>query len=111
MLMCNEIMTLVHHIKGNDTDTYTCTGIPNCSWYAKTKAVYTDQGMKYARIVKARFQSLPAGAVMARGDFIVRGTVTSVTKPSDLEGTEYAKIVEIGDNRRGTNPHWTVTAE
>lgn len=111
MLMCNETLTLVHHVKGTDADSYVCTQITNCSWFAKLKAGITDQGMKYARVVKARFAALPAGATMARGDFLVRGTVTTVTQPSDLAGQEYAQIIEIGDNRRGASPHWAVTAE
>lgn len=108
--MCDRTITLVHHVAERDTDAYTLTHIPSCSWYSKYRAAVTDKGLVAARETKVRIPALPPGAVMTKGDFLVLGAISSpITKPADLAGSDYMTILVIGDNRRGRNPHWAVS--
>lgn len=111
MLMCNETVTLVRHIKLPDSDRYDCVPVDGASWYAKTAIASTSTGVAAANILKCRISDglLPPDEPPRRGDYLVRGVITSVSSPADLTGREYFRITAIGDNRRGRNPHWAVS--
>lgn len=111
MLMCNEVVTLVRHIKLEDTDQYDCVAINGASWYSKTAISSTSTGVTSANVLTSRLPNrlLPDGKRPQKGDYLVRGTVTGVSSPADLKDMEYFRITAIGDNRRGRNPHWLVS--
>lgn len=114
MLACNKTLTLVHHVKGVDGDTYECHTIRNCSWFSKLRTNLTDRGATMERYTYVRFPSLPSGAVLCKGDFLVNGVVSDVFRPSDLAGMEYMTVLDISDNSRGGGvllPHWSVIGQ
>lgn len=111
MLACTKTITLIHHIKGTDGDTYTCHQITEASWYSKLQTALLDRGAKEQRYTRVRFPSLPSGVTMCEGDYLVNGTVTTITKEADLAGYEYCTILDISDNTRDGGvslPHWSV---
>lgn len=118
MLMCNEILTLVHHVREPDSDRYELTEIKGASWYAKTLvsapiSQMGNKGLAAENTVKVRIpeNNMPAEVKMQPGDYLIRGSFTSSVKhaPKDFADTEYRKIIGVSDNRRGRNPHWAVT--
>lgn len=111
MLACNKIVTHVKHVKTTDGDSYVCTQINNCSWFSKLKTAVLDRGTRAERFTYVRFPRLPDGLIISAGDFMVNGVITSVSKESDLEGTEYFTVLDIADNTRGGGvmlPHYSV---
>lgn len=111
MLACNKTITLVHRIKGTDGDTYRCYQIGSASWYNKLQTAVLDRGAREQRYTRVRFPSLPDGAQIAQGDFMVNGIVTHVSRESDMEGLDYFTILDISNNTRGGGvllPHWSV---
>lgn len=108
MLMCNDTVTLVQL---DDNDEYQCIVIEGVSWYAKTAITNTAQGLTTANVLKSRIPAdrLPAGITLHKGDFIVRGEIARVDTLNEIKGREHFAITAIGDNRRGCNPHWTVS--
>ena len=110
MLACNETITLVQHTADNDRDTYNCIAVAGASWYAKTVIVTSGDGAKPANSYEVRIFGELAAAPKP-GDYVVRGTIESVTKPTDLKGHEYFRITSVGDNRRGGLRHWRVSGQ
>lgn len=114
MLACNKTLTLVHHIKEQNGDRYECVLIPNCSWFSKLRSTLTDRGAMLQRYTQVRFPVMPIGAQIVKGDFIVNGVVSAVSRPSDLEGMEYFTVMDVADNTRGGGvmlPHWAVIGQ
>lgn len=111
MLQCDETITFVRRTVVSGVDTYPCTTVEGASWYAKMKLVTQDGGAYFVPVVKVRIpaENLPTGFTPQKGDYVCRGTVTSVTKPADLEGVEHFTAMMVGDNTRGHNPHWAVS--
>ena len=105
LLEGNQTITLVKHIIG-DTDTYTCHVLNNASWYGKTTIVTSGEGAKPANTFTVRVPEMPVEP--AAGDYIARGVVSDVTKPSDLKNIEHFRITSVSDNTRGMLPHWRV---
>ena len=110
MLACNETVTLVQHTADNDRDLYNCIAVTGASWYAKTVIVTSGDGAKPANSYEVRIFGEMAAAPKP-GDYVVRGTVESVSKPADLKTTEHFRITSVGDNRRGGLPHWRVSGQ
>ena len=111
MLACNKAVTHVHHIKGQDSDTYVCTTIPNCSWFSKLKTAVLDRGTREQRYTYVRFPVLPEGLVISAGDYMVNGEISQITGMSDLEGYEFFTVLDFADNTRGGGvmlPHYSV---
>ena len=111
MLMCNETVTLVHHARGQDEDTYTCTAIVGASWYAKTAIVSAGNGANAANVLVCRIPAALLGEdnTPCNGDYIVRGIVAAVDTIKGLDGRNYFRITAVSDNRRGRFPHWKVS--
>ena len=108
MLACNKTLTLVHHIKEQNGDRYECVLIPNCSWFSKLRSTLTDRGAMLQRYTQVRFPVMPIGAQ------IVKGVVSAVSRPSDLDGMEYITVMDVADNTRGGGvmlPHWAVIGQ
>jgi hypothetical protein len=110
MLECTETVTLIHHEKGVDGDTYICTTFEGASWYKRNTITTSGDGAKPVNTYEARIMtSEDIGASL--GDYLARGKVESVYKPSDLAGLDKFRITAIGDNRRGPLSHWRFSGQ
>lgn len=112
MLMCNETLTLVQHIREDDSDRYVCAQIKGGSWYRKMAVAISTDGAKPVNTCRSRIPAaaLPADVVPKEGDFLVRGSLTAVSKiPVDFAGVDFILISSVGDNRRGRFQHWAVS--
>lgn len=107
MIACNETITLVKHTTDTDEDVYTCTTVTGASWFYKTVITTSGDGAKPANTYEVRVFS--DEITPAPGDYIARGEVKDITKPSDLKAIEHFRITSVGDNRRGGLPHWRVS--
>lgn len=109
MLACDEVLTLVRHIREQDGDRYECIPVPGASWYRKTTIAVSADGAKPVGTCICR---IPEGVIAVPpsvGDFVVRGSLKQVERaPRDLAGTEYMQVTSVGDNRRGRLKHWRV---
>lgn len=110
MLMCNQTVTLVHHVKGVDSDTYICTPYGNASWFKKRTISTDGDGAKPINTYETRIMG-NVEIFVSLGDYVVLGIVSSVEKPSDLETLDHFRITAIGDNRRGGLAHWRLSGQ
>ncbi len=108
MIACNEIITLIKHTTENDGDSYECTAVNDASWFAKTVITTSGDGAKPANTYEVRVMGY-GKFTPAPGDYVARGVVANISKPSDLKGVEHFRITAVGDNRRGSLPHWRLT--
>ena len=112
MLMCNETVTLVQAVRGDNGETYTCTPLNDASWYGKAVTIPTADGARIQNTYKVRLPAgtMPEGMKPCAGDYLVRGVVVVVTRaPADFADREYFLISAVGDNRRGRLQHWAVS--
>lgn len=110
-LACEETITIVQMIQGEDEDRYICTQVENASWFSKVVIALEDKGVRADDVVRIRIpeEELPETVKLKNGDHIIRGTVDgTITKRSDLKGYEFVTVVSVGDNRRGSLRHWAV---
>lgn len=108
MIACDQTVTLIKHITDTDEDSYSCKVVSGASWFSKTVITTSKDGATPANSYEVRlFGELDISP--APGDYVARGVVKSITKPSDLKNTEYFRITAVGDNRRGNLPHWRVS--
>lgn len=110
LLGCTETVTLVHHNK-DEEDTYTCTIVNNASWFSKVTISTSGDGAKPVNTYESRLFGEVVGATPSTGDYLVKGIVTGIEKPSDLKGLEHFRITAVGDNRRGGLGHWRVSGQ
>ncbi|MGM9594168.1 MAG: DUF6751 family protein [Candidatus Onthomonas sp.] len=117
MLMAQEWVTLVHHIKGPGGDRYTCFAC-RASWHVQNRAAVTTGGLQSARLIRCRVPTgaleadgLEALAALTPGDKIVRGVI-SVTDGREFAAlarkAESAAVLDIHDNTRGVSPHYYI---
>lgn len=112
MLMCNEKITLVKHVKKADQDQYTAVVINGASWFGKVKISPTADGAASATEVTCRIPAdkMPDGVVPEVGDYILRGeTEEAPTLERLTESGNAFEVLSIGDNRRGNIPHWRLS--
>lgn len=110
MLMCNQTVTLVHHVKGEDGDTYTCTTHENASWFKRNTITTSKDGAKPVNSFEVRIMGAE-DISPALGDYVALGKVSNVSKPSDLAGLDHFRVTAIGDNRRGKLAHWRLSGQ
>ena len=109
-LACTELVTLVHHVKAADSDSYVCYPIQGVSWYAKTESAVTTDGAKAVNVYKVRIpEAVLPSCLPEKLDYLVKGEISGVLKPADLKGSTYFQITAVADNRRGTLPHVAVS--
>lgn len=103
MLVCKEKVTLVRHIREVEYDRYECVVMAGVSWFGKRGLRSSTDGkdvpeVEYTVRIPAAVipQELPK-----RGEFLVRGVLGEYLGPDSLDGREYFKITQVGDNRRG----------
>lgn len=108
MLMCSETVTLV---RLDENDEYQCTVIEGASWYGKAQITQQQDGFVGGMVVKVRIpeENMPDGVTPGAKDVLARGRVETVNTLQDLKRVEHFKIMTVGDNRRGRNPHWAVS--
>lgn len=112
MLMCNETVTLVHLVRGDDGETYICTQVTGASWHGKAVTVPSTDGARIQNTYKVRIpaENMPSGVTPCTGDYLVRGSVSQVRQtPTDFSDRECFLISAVGDNRRGRLQHWAVS--
>lgn len=112
MLMCQELITLVHLERTDDGETYVLTSINGASWYGKRVIAQTTKGAEPQNtyIVRIPKENFAEKVIPCRGDYIVRGNLEHVQRiPADLSGREYFCITSVSDNRRGRFQHWAVS--
>lgn len=109
VLACTETVTLIHPVREDDGDRYTCTAIHGASWRRKGVVALDGDGARPVPICKVRIpaENMPQGVSPGEGDYLVRGLLEAVRRaPADLAGREYVLLSTVGDNRRGRFPHW-----
>lgn len=110
MIGCNETVTLIHHVKGED-DSYTCHTFNHASWFQKTTISTSGDGAKPSNTFEVRLRDTTEGVEPSLGDYVVKGIINSIETPSDLKGEVYFRITAIGDNRRGGLSHWRLSGQ
>lgn len=97
---CSETVTLVHHVKEIDADTYACYPINGASWYEKVQVSTSSDGATPKSVIISRIpvENLPE-CLPEVSDYLVYGSVAAVARPSDLRGMKYFKITSVSDNR------------
>ena len=110
MLMCNETVTLIRHIKTADGDSYEPIIITGASWFGKFKLTPGDASANAATEITVRVpaEQMPGGIIPRTGDYMARGAV-SVYTLEEIGKTESFEILSVGDNRRGRLKHWRVS--
>jgi hypothetical protein len=103
MLANTETITIVHHVEGINTDTYTCTAIVGVSWFGKRgDAPSANAGDAPKMEYKVRIpDALVPDVLPVAGDIIVRGVLGANDNPGSLQGREWFRASYVGDNRRG----------
>ena len=110
MLMCDQTVTLVHHVKGDDGDTYRCTTHERASWFKRNTITTSGDGAKPVNSYEVRIMGTE-DISPSLGDYVALGTVSNVSTPSDLSGVDHFRVTAIGDNRRGTLAHWRLSGQ
>ena len=114
MLNANETITVIHHTRTADGDTYTCHTFTG-SWFAQLRSAVTTGGLQSARTVRARIPAAPdsAGAALLRtfapGDRMIRGkreTCTAREFAALGRTGEGFSVLDIHDNTRAIPPHF-----
>lgn len=109
-LACDEIVTLVHHVKTADADSYVCYPIRGVSWYEKTETAVSTDGAKAVNVYKVRIpEAVLPSCLPEKLDYLVKGEISGVLKPADLKGSNFFQITAVSDNRRGALPHVAVS--
>lgn len=121
MLECDKTVTLIHHEKGVDGDTYLCIPVSSASWFQKTTISTSGDGAKPSNSYECRimtndegipiFESVINEFIPSLGDYVALGVVSGIMKPSDLKNIVCFRITSIGDNRRGFLPHWRLSGQ
>lgn len=113
LLMGDQVITLVKHNKTDNGDTYACYSMTEASWYSSTTIVTSADGAKPVNTYTVRIpeENVPTAIVPDLGDYVVKGVVTSVKRPSDLSTKEHFRITAVGCNLRGKLPHWRVSGQ
>ena len=110
MLECNNVVTIIHHNKDVDGDSYTCTTMGNASWFKKTSIVTAADGARPSNTYDVRIMT-DEYVYISHGDYVALGIVLDIQKVSDLKNTDHFRITSIGDNRRGRLPHWRLSGQ
>lgn len=111
MLGCTETVTLIHHVKTEDGDAYICHTVNNASWFSKVTISTSADGAKPVNTYEVRLFGDFPWVEIALGDYMVKGIVDNIEKPSDLKNKPHFRITAIGDNRRGGLAHWRVSGQ
>lgn len=111
--MGDQVVTLVKHTKTDTGDAYACYSMPNASWFSSVSIATSADGAKPVNTYTVRIpeEYVPTGICPDLGDYVVRGVITSVRRPSDLAGHEHFRVTAVGCNLRGRLPHWRASGQ
>lgn len=110
MLGCNETVTVISKNKGIDDDLYICTVYPDASWHSRLTISTSGDGAKPVNTYECRIMG-NVDVNVNPGDYVAKGIVEGVEKPSDLKNIEHFRITAVGDNRRGKLSHWRLSGQ
>lgn len=110
MLACDNTVTIIHHNKNIDSDTYACEVFYNASWFKKLTISTSADGAKPSNTFDCRIMTAD-NINVSLGDYIALGEIESINQPSELKEVEHFRIISIGDNRRGKLAHWRMTGQ
>lgn len=111
MLGCDQTVTL---LRLDRDDNYRLWVLEGVSVYRQVKSSVQERGMVYASEAKVRVpvDAMPEGLTPQVGDRLVFKRLETCPKsPSDLKGLPVASVVHVGDNRRGSLPHWLLVGK
>lgn len=111
MLFADKTVTVVQHTAEETGDSYNCITMENASWFEKRAITSSKDGAAPANSFEVRVFEFPEGFTPNAGDYVVKGAISAVNSPSDLNGKEYFRIKSVGDNRRGILSHWRMTGQ
>lgn len=108
MLECNKTVTLIHHEKGIDGDTYDCIVCNNASWFKKTTISTSADGAKPVNTYECRVLvadgRIKTGSVASYNDRITlvpaqdEANTYTLTKAGGEDATIYIDIEPaVGD--------------
>lgn len=108
--MCNQTVTLIHHVKEKDGDSYTCKAYGCASWFEKRGISTSGDGAAPSNTYEVRIMTQDDVSPSV-GDYVVLGTVENVATPSDLAKHDHFRVTAVGDNRRGKLAHWRLSGQ
>lgn len=103
MLGAGETVTIVRHLREKTGDSYSCRVIVGVSWFGKRGDKPSEpNGAAPNHSYSVRIPGSKVPDVLPRpGDLAVRGILPFYESPKSLEGFEWFRIGQVGDNRRG----------
>lgn len=111
MLACNKTVTVIHHVKGTEKDSYTCAHYINmASWFKKVTISTAGDGAKPSNTYECRIMTDDA-IIVSPGDYVAFGVVENFTNIKELKNVDYFRVTAIGDNRRGFMNHWRLSGQ
>ena len=109
MLGCENTITIIHHNKDVDGDTYVCTVYDKASWFKKLTISTSGDGAKPVNSYDVRIMGT-MDIDISVGDFVAIGIVGGIKKQSDIKADHF-RVTAIGDNRRGGLAHWRISGQ
>lgn len=106
MLACTETITLVRC----DSKSYTQWTIEGVSWYDRHPAQMDATGMVYGADIRIRIPADRVTEMPRPGDIVILGEAGAISGPADIDKYNHARVMTVGDNRRGRLPHVVVMA-
>lgn len=115
MFRANNTLTVVHHVKDADGDSYACWRFTG-SWYIQTKTTVGQNGLQAASLVKCRVPVWGVGntdlgrlAAVRPGDKVLKGALSSCDGQTfaGLGRTHGAMtVIAVHDNFDSAHPHF-----
>lgn len=115
MIYANKMLTVIHHSKHPDGDSYNCWHFTG-SWYSQIKTAVGTNGLQAASLVKCRIPIWGLGAVdldrlsaIRPGDKVLQGTLSSCDSAAfaALGRTRGAMtVIAVHDNSDGPQLHF-----
>lgn len=112
MLHASEAITVIHHVRESDKDTYTCRTFSG-SWYEQLRTAVTTGGLQSARTVRVRIPAEQSSGstlldFISPGDRMLRGIMASCTSAEFAalgRNHQAAAVLAVHDNTRAIPPH------
>ena len=113
VLMCNETITLIKHIRDVDGDQYEPIVITGVSWFGKFRISPSESGASSVNEITVRIpvEAMPKGVTPETGDYVARGAVESAELDFETVSAlpDVFEVLSVGDNRRGRLKHWRIS--
>jgi len=112
LLACIETITVLQldYDATLDKDVYKSWIVRDVSWFSKLIVGLDGKGLTGKSEFRVRIpSSIALPTTIQPGDIIVRGNAGIVQKAADFKDREHFTVLSVGDNRRGSIPHWAVS--